>query len=68
MCTDKKYTIIKNVMSDTAARNAYNRLATDTFGLSFENWYNLTLVSPLRTAQRAKYGTRLAIMHDYPYS
>jgi len=27
-------------MSDTAARNSYNRLATDTFGLSFENWYN----------------------------
>ncbi len=33
------YTLIKNSMT-TAARAAYNTLATATFGLSFENWYN----------------------------
>lgn len=34
------YKLIKNPMADPATRAAYNNLATDTFGLSFENWYN----------------------------
>ena len=34
-----KYKLIKNPMSDAATRAAYNKLATDTFGLSFEGWY-----------------------------
>lgn len=35
-----KYTLIRNATADTASRTAYNALATATFGLSFENWYN----------------------------
>ena len=35
-----KYTLIKSSMKDTATRAGYNRLATRTFGLSFEDWYN----------------------------
>ena len=34
------YTLVKNPMTDDKHRQAYNRLATDTFRLSFENWYN----------------------------
>ena len=34
-----KYTLIKNPMKNADTRAAYNALATETFGLSFEDWY-----------------------------
>ncbi len=34
------YTLVKNPMTDNTKRQGYNQLATDTFGLSFEDWYN----------------------------
>lgn len=33
------YALVKNPMTDCNHRQRYNQLATDTFGLSFENWY-----------------------------
>ena len=35
-----RYTLVKNSMKDDKHRQAYNRLATDTFRLSFDSWYN----------------------------
>ena len=35
-----KYTLIRNPMTDAKRRHAYNQLATDTFRLSFDSWYN----------------------------
>ena len=34
------YTLVKNHMNDVQKRHGYNQLATDTYGLSFEKWYN----------------------------
>ena len=34
------YTLIKNSIANDNYRNGYYQLASDTFGLSFEGWYN----------------------------